>query len=53
MLLQNCIMVSYIPINGLVNGSNSLEIRIDTSLFLQKPSLRTYYLESIVEEDID
>ena len=30
-----------------------LEIKIDTSLFLQKPYLRTNYIESNVEEDID
>ena len=41
------------PIN--VFGSSSLDNnnKIDTSLFVQKPYLRTTYLESNIEEDID
>ena len=42
------------PINGFGNSnSNDIGNKIDTSLFLQKPSLRTNYIESKIEEDID
>ena len=42
------------PINVFGN-SNSTDNgnRIDTSLFVQKPYLRTIYIESNIEEDID
>ena len=42
------------PINvfGNSNSSNS-DNKIDTSLFVQKPSLRHNYIESIIEENID
>ena len=40
------------PINVFGNSSNNSENRIDTSLFVQKPYLRTDYIESILE-DID
>ena len=33
--------------------SNDNSNKIDTSLFVQKPYLRTIYIESILEEDID
>ena len=38
-----------------VFGSTSVKngFKIDASLFVQKPYLRTNYLESIIEEDID
>ena len=41
------------PINVLGNSSNNSEQKIDTSLFVQKPYLRTNYLESNLEEDIE
>ena len=41
------------PINVFGNSSNKSELKIDTSLFVQKPYLRTKYLESNLEEDID
>ena len=41
------------PINVSGNCSNFSENRIDTSLFVQKPYLRTNYIEANIEEDID
>ena len=41
------------PINVIGNSSNNSEQKIDTSLFVQKPYLRTNYIESNIEEDID
>ena len=43
------------PIHVFGNSSSSKEngIKIDTSLFVQKPYPRTNYIESNVEEDID
>ena len=43
------------PINVFGTSSSSYEIgnKIDTSLFVQKPYLRTNYIESTIEEDID
>ena len=42
------------PINVFGNSnSNDNNNKIDTSLFVQKPYLRTNYIESDVEEDID
>ena len=41
------------PINVFGNSSNNSEQKIDTSLFVQKPYLRTNYIESNKEEDID
>ena len=41
------------PINVFGNSSNNSEQKIDTSLFVQKPYLRTNYKESNIEEDID
>ena len=41
------------PINLFGNSSNNSEQKIDTSLFVQKPYLRTNYLEANIEEDID
>ena len=35
------------------SSSDISEIKIDTSLFVRKPYLRTIYLESNIEEDID
>ena len=42
-----------LPINVFGNSSDNSENRIDSSLFVQKPYLRTNYIESNVEEDID
>ena len=41
------------PINVFGNSSNNSEQKTDTSLFVQKPYLRTNYIESNIEEDID
>ena len=41
------------PINIFGNGSNNSDKKIDTSLFVQKPFLRTNYVEANIEEDID
>ena len=40
-------------INVFGNTSNNSEHKIDTSLFVQKPYLRTNYIEANIEEDID
>ena len=41
------------PINVSGNSSNNSENKIDTSLFVKKPYLRTNYIEANIEEDID
>ena len=41
------------PINVFGNSSNNSDNNIDTSLFVQKSYLRTNYIESNIEEDID
>ena len=41
------------PINVCGNCSNNSDNKIDTSLFVQKPYLRTNYIEANIEEDID
>ena len=41
------------PINVFGNSSNNSGNKIDISLFVQKPYLRTNYIESNIEEDID
>ena len=41
------------PINVFGNSSNNYDNKIDTSLFVQKPYLRTNYIESEIEENID
>ena len=41
------------PINVFGKSSNNSEHKVDTSLFVQKPYLRTIYLESDLEEDIE
>ena len=41
------------PINIFGHSSNNSQNKIDTSLFVQKPYLRTNYIESNIEEDID
>ncbi len=41
------------PINVFGNSSNNNDNKIDTSLFVQKPYLRSNYIESNIEEDID
>ena len=41
------------PINVFGNSSNNSGLKFDTSLFVQKPFLRTNYIESNIEEDID
>ena len=41
------------PINVFGNSNSNDNNIIDTSLFVQKPYLRTKYIESNIEEDID
>ena len=41
------------PMNVFGNSSNNSDNKIDTSLFVQKPYLRTNYIEAKIEEDID
>ena len=41
------------PIKIFGNSSNNSENKIETSLFVQKPYLRTNYIEANIEEDID
>ena len=41
------------PINVFGNSSYNNYNKIDTSLFVQKPYLRTIYIEANIEEDID
>ena len=41
------------PINLFGNSSDYSEIRIERSLFVQKPYLRSNYIEANIEEDID
>ena len=41
------------PINVFGNSSHDNNIKIDTSLFVQKPYLRSNYIEANIEEDID
>ena len=41
------------PINVFGNSSINTEQKIGTSLFVQKPHLRTKYIEANIEEDID
>ena len=41
------------PINIFGGSENNSNNNIDTSLFVQKPYLRTNYIESNIEEDID
>ena len=40
------------PINVFGNSSNNSDNKIDTSIFVQKPYLRTNYIEANIEEDI-
>ena len=40
------------PINVFGNSSKKSDIKIDSSIFVQKPYLRTKYIESNIEEDI-
>ena len=40
-------------INVFGNASNNADIKIDTSFFVQRPYLRTNYIEANIEEDID
>ena len=41
------------PINVFGNSSHDNNNKIDTSIFVQKPYLRTNYIESNVKENID
>ena len=41
------------PINVFGNSSNNNDNKTDTSLFVQKPYLRSNYIEANIEEDID
>ena len=56
-IIHICIVVVIhilnMPINVFGKSSNNSDNKIDTSLFVQKPYLRTNYIESNIEEDID
>ena len=56
-IIHKCIVViTYIlnmPINVFGKTSNSFDKKIDTSLFVQKPYLRTNYIEARIEKDIN
>ena len=41
------------PIIILGNSSNNSDKKIDTSLFVQRPFLRSNYTEANIEEDVD
>ena len=41
------------PINVFGDSSNNSDNKIDTSLFVKKPYLKSNYIESNLEEDID
>ena len=41
------------PLKVFGNFSNNSDNKIDTSLFVQKPYLRTSYVEANIEEDLD
>ena len=41
------------PINVFGNSSNNSQNKIDTSLFVQKPYLKSNYIENNIDEDID
>ena len=41
------------PINVFGNSSNNSDSKIHTSLFVQKPYLRSNYIEADIEEHID
>ena len=41
------------PINVFGNSSSKSDNKKDTSLFVQKPYLRSNYIEANIEEDID
>ena len=51
--MYRCNYILNIPVNVFGNSSNNSDNKIDTSLFVQKPYLRTNYIESNIEEDID
>ena len=46
-------MILNIPINVFGNSSHDKNNKIDTSLFVRKPYLRSNYIEANIEEDID
>ena len=41
------------PINVFGNSSNNSDNKVDTMLFIKKPYLRTNYIESDIDQDID
>ena len=41
------------PINVFGNSSNNSEIKIDTPLFVKKSYLKTIYIQTDIEENID
>ena len=41
------------PINAFGNSSNNSDSKIGISLFVQKPYLRTNFVEPNIEEDFD
>ena len=51
-LIYNFVILN-LPINAFGNSSHDKGKKIDTSLFVQKPYLRSFYIECNIEEDID
>ena len=51
---QNCpFTILNMPINVFGNSANNFDSKIDTNLFVQKPYLRSNYIEGNLEEIID
>ena len=51
--MYSCFIILNMPINVFGNSSNNSDSKIDTGLFVQKPYLRSNYIESNIEEDIN
>ena len=52
-IFWKCILIKQLPINVCDNSSHDINNKIDTKLFVHRPYLRTNYVESNTEEDID
>ena len=50
---ENLFGLNEMPINVLGSTSGNTENKLDASFFVQKAYLRTNYIESIIDEDID
>ena len=51
--MYSCFIILNMPINVFGNSLNNFDNKIDTSLFVKKPYLKTNYIEANIEEDID